>query len=111
MRRGGAVHYYDIRNAPSSPASSKSVWTLQAHDESVSSFDINPIIPGFHPDHNCIFVPEGDNTFFCASSDFNAFAGIPIHASKDLIHWRLVSNALNRPEQLCEETGSVGAGE
>ncbi|OAQ97377.1 hypothetical protein LLEC1_01592 [Akanthomyces lecanii] len=44
---GGAVHYFDVRNAPSNPAASKSVWTLQAHDESVSSFDINPIIPGF----------------------------------------------------------------
>jgi periodic tryptophan protein 1 len=25
----------------------KSLWKLQAHDESVSSFDVNPIIPGF----------------------------------------------------------------
>ncbi|KAI6781040.1 putative WD repeat-containing protein-like protein [Emericellopsis cladophorae] len=43
----GAVHYHDIRNAPSDPTATKSVWTLQAHDESVSSFDINPVIPGF----------------------------------------------------------------
>jgi len=33
--------------APASPAESKPVWKLQAHDESVSSFDINPVIPGF----------------------------------------------------------------
>lgn len=44
---GGAVHYHDIRNAPSDPTGTKSVWTLQAHDESVSSFDINPVIPGY----------------------------------------------------------------
>ncbi|KAK2590301.1 rRNA-processing protein [Conoideocrella luteorostrata] len=43
----GCIHYHDIRNAPSNPAATKSVWTLQAHDESVSSFDINSIIPGF----------------------------------------------------------------
>ena len=43
----GAIHYHDIRNAPATPAATKSVWTLQAHDESVSSFDINPVIPGF----------------------------------------------------------------
>ena len=43
----GIIHYHDVRNAPSNPAASKPVWTLQAHDESVSSFDINPIIPGF----------------------------------------------------------------
>ncbi|KAH8602586.1 WD40-repeat-containing domain protein [Bisporella sp. PMI_857] len=43
----GIIHYHDIRKAPSDPALSKPVWTLQAHDESVSSFDINPVIPGF----------------------------------------------------------------
>ena len=43
----GIVHANDIRNAPSSPESSKAIWTLQAHDESISSFDVNPVIPGF----------------------------------------------------------------
>jgi beta-xylosidase len=60
----------------------------------------NPILPGFHPDPSCIFVPELDDTFFCASSSFLVFPGIPIHASKDLKKWKLVSNVLNRPEQL-----------
>ncbi|KAL5611788.1 hypothetical protein BROUX41_000637 [Berkeleyomyces rouxiae] len=43
----GVLHYHDVRNAPASPAATKPVWTLQAHDESLSSFDINPVIPGF----------------------------------------------------------------
>ncbi|KAI8957700.1 WD40 repeat-like protein [Daldinia sp. FL1419] len=43
----GIIHYHDIRNAPSNPSASKPVWTLQAHDESLSSFDINAHIPGF----------------------------------------------------------------
>lgn len=60
----------------------------------------NPILPGFHPDPSCIFVEEWDRTFFCASSSFLAFPGIPIHASKDLLDWKLISNALNRPDQL-----------
>lgn len=60
----------------------------------------NPILPGFHPDPSCIFVKEWDNTFFCASSTFLAFPGIPIHASKDLVNWKLISYAFNRPEQL-----------
>ncbi|KAF2842605.1 glycoside hydrolase family 43 protein [Patellaria atrata CBS 101060] len=60
----------------------------------------NPIFPGFFPDPSCIFVEEWDLTFFCASSSFNAFPGIPIHASKDLKNWKLISNALNRHEQL-----------
>ncbi|KAK3316216.1 glycosyl hydrolase [Apodospora peruviana] len=60
----------------------------------------NPILPGFHPDPSCIFVPERDDTFFCASSSFNAFPGIPIHASKDLQNWKLIGHVLNRREQL-----------
>ncbi|KAF9876443.1 transducin family protein [Colletotrichum karsti] len=43
----GIIHYHDVRNAPSTPEATKAVWTLQAHDESVSSFDINPVLPGF----------------------------------------------------------------
>ncbi|CAF9928735.1 MAG: hypothetical protein GOMPHAMPRED_005223 [Gomphillus americanus] len=43
----GMIHYYDVRNAPSSPTSSKPIWKLQAHDGAVSSFDVNPVIPGF----------------------------------------------------------------
>ncbi|KAJ2979609.1 hypothetical protein NUW58_g7159 [Xylaria curta] len=43
----GIIHYFDIRNIPSDPSASKPVWTLQAHDESLSSFDINAHVPGF----------------------------------------------------------------
>ncbi|KAL2821732.1 WD40-repeat-containing domain protein [Aspergillus cavernicola] len=44
---GGMVYRYDVRNVPATPKDSKPVWSLQAHDSSVSSFDINPAIPGF----------------------------------------------------------------
>ncbi|KOS19746.1 putative WD repeat-containing protein [Escovopsis weberi] len=43
----GVIHYHDVRAAPPSPGQTKAVWTLQAHDESVSSFDVNGVIPGF----------------------------------------------------------------
>lgn len=43
----GIIHYHDVRKAPSNPTASKPVWILQAHDESISSFDLNPIVPGF----------------------------------------------------------------
>ncbi|KAJ6490463.1 arabinofuranosidase [Mycena vulgaris] len=68
----------------------------------------NPILPGFHPDPSCIFLSEWNDTFFCASSSFNAFPGIPIHASQDLQNWRLIGNALSRPEQLPTLTNAVG---
>lgn len=71
-----------------------------AAKHSYNSTISNPILPGFHPDPSCIFVPEWDDTFFCASSSFNAFPGIPIHASKDLQTWKLIGHVLNRKEQL-----------
>ncbi|ORY66026.1 transducin family protein [Pseudomassariella vexata] len=43
----GIIHYHDVRNAPSTPEASKPLWTLQAHDESLSAFDINTNIPGY----------------------------------------------------------------
>lgn len=43
----GIIHYHDIRSAPSDPTATKAVWTLQAHDDAVSAFDVNPAIPGF----------------------------------------------------------------
>lgn len=43
----GIIHYHDARNTPKDPSASKPVWILQAHDEAISAFDINPVIPGF----------------------------------------------------------------
>lgn len=73
------------------------IW-LQAF--ALNSTYLNPLLPGFYPDPSCIFVPEWQNTFFCASSSFLVFPGLPINASKDLQQWKLVSNAISRPEQL-----------
>jgi periodic tryptophan protein 1 len=43
----GIIHFNDFRNAPKTPEASKAIWTLQAHDDSISAFDANPIVPGF----------------------------------------------------------------
>lgn len=67
------------------------VWLMSfSTAQEFNSTFYNPIIPGFHPDPSCVFVPEWNDTFFCASSSFNAFPGIPLHASKDLQNWKLV---------------------
>ncbi|KAL2816725.1 xylosidase : arabinofuranosidase [Aspergillus granulosus] len=60
----------------------------------------NPILPGWNSDPSCIFVAEADNIFFCTTSSFLAFPGLPIYASKDLRNWYLISNALHHPSQL-----------
>ncbi|KAL4971935.1 glycosyl hydrolase [Aspergillus desertorum] len=43
----------------------------------------NPILPGWHSDPSCVYVAEQE-TFFCATSTFIAFPGLPVYASKDL---------------------------
>ncbi|KAI1773395.1 glycoside hydrolase family 43 protein [Hypoxylon cercidicola] len=57
----------------------------------------NPVLPGWHSDPSCTQV---DGTFFCATSTFISFPGLPIYASKDLVNWKLVSHAWNRESQL-----------
>ncbi|KAF3913585.1 Doublecoronin [Dactylellina cionopaga] len=43
----GNLHLHDARTIPSSLSSTKPVWTLQAHSSSLTTFDVNPLIPGF----------------------------------------------------------------
>ena len=85
-----------VKNAIAAIAASLS---LLAVAQNVSTYN-NPIISGFHPDPTCTYVPELNNTFFCTFSSFLTFPGLPIYASRDLINWKIVSNALNRAEQL-----------
>ncbi|KAI5201267.1 hypothetical protein E4T38_06139 [Aureobasidium subglaciale] len=60
----------------------------------------NPILSGWNSDPSCVFVAERENTFFCTTSSFLAYPGAPVYASKDLINWKLASNAVNRPDQI-----------
>ena len=43
----GIVTYHDTRSTPSGGVGGNPIWTLQAHDSAVSSFDINPLVPDF----------------------------------------------------------------
>lgn len=57
---------------------------------------VNPIIPGFAPDPSCIRV---GNTYYLVNSTFNWFPGLPIYTSTDLVSWKHIGNAINRPSQ------------
>lgn len=57
----------------------------------------NPILPGFHPDPSIVRVGRD---FYAATSTFEWWPGVPIYHSRDLVHWRLLTHALTRPEQL-----------
>lgn len=56
----------------------------------------NPILAGYYPDPSVLRV--GD-TFYLVNSSFEHFPGLPIHASTDLVNWRLVTHAVSRTEQ------------
>lgn len=68
-----------------------------AANATTNSTYYNPILPGWHSDPSCIHVK---GTFFCVTSTFISFPGLPIHASADLISWKHVSHAWNRDAQI-----------
>lgn len=39
---------------------------------------LNPILPGWHSDPSCVFVPALHNTTFCIASSFLAFPSLPL---------------------------------
>ena len=57
----------------------------------------NPVLKGFYPDPSICKV---DNEFYMINSTFSYFPGIPIFLSSDLVNWKQIGNALDRPEQL-----------
>ncbi len=67
----------------------------------------NPILPGFYPDPS--ICRRGDD-YFLINSSFSYFPGIPVFHSKDLVHWRQIGNALDRPSQLKLDGLGVSSG-
>lgn len=56
----------------------------------------NPILQGFYPDPSIIRVGKD---YYLANSTFAYFPGIPIFHSRDLVNWKQVGNAIDRPDQ------------
>ncbi len=63
----------------------------------MSSTYHNPVIPGFYPDPSLCRVGED---YFLVTSTFAYFPGLPIFHSRDLVNWRQIGHALDRPSQL-----------
>lgn len=67
----------------------------------------NPILAGFYPDPSLCKV--GDD-YYLVNSTFAYFPGLPIFHSKDLVHWKLLGHAIDRPGQLNYEGLAVSQG-
>ena len=57
----------------------------------------NPVVAGFYPDPSAIRV--GDD-FYLVTSSFGYYPGLPLFHSTDLVSWRQIGNAIDRPDQL-----------
>lgn len=56
----------------------------------------NPVLPGFFPDPSVCCV--GDD-YYMVNSSFQYYPGVPIHHSKDLIHWEAIGHCLTTETQ------------
>ncbi|EFC83084.1 family 43 glycosylhydrolase, partial [Parafrankia sp. EUN1f] len=68
--------------------------------------NVNPILPGFHPDPTICRV--GDD-YYLATSSFEYFPGVPIFHSTNLTDWDQIGNVLTRRTQLNVSAGLAGA--
>lgn len=57
----------------------------------------NPVLAGYYPDPSVVRVGKD---FYLVNSTFSWFPGIPVFHSRDLVHWRQIGNAIDRPGQL-----------
>lgn len=63
----------------------------------------NPILAGFYPDPSICKV---GSDYYLVNSSFAYYPGLPIFHSKDLVSWKQIGYAMDRPEQL----NLIGAG-
>ncbi|HTU67107.1 MAG TPA: family 43 glycosylhydrolase [Steroidobacteraceae bacterium] len=63
---------------------------------------LNPVVAGDHPDPSVLRVGAD---YYLTFSSFDAYPGLPLWHSPDLVNWRPVGNTLNKP------VGSVWAPE
>ncbi|MET7642066.1 family 43 glycosylhydrolase [Streptomyces sp. NPDC005426] len=56
-----------------------------------------PIVAGFYPDPSICRVGQD---YYLANSSFEYLPGVPLFHSTDLISWKQIGNALQRPDQL-----------
>lgn len=67
----------------------------------------NPILAGFYPDPS---ICRAGNDYYIVVSSFAYYPGLPIFHSTDLVNWKQIGAALNRPEQLNLDGAGVSRG-
>lgn len=68
---------------------------------------VNPILSGFYPDPS---VCNRNGDFYLVNSTFAFFPGLPVFHSTDLVNWKQICNAIDRPSQFINKQLGVSAG-
>jgi xylan 1,4-beta-xylosidase len=67
----------------------------------------NPILAGYYPDPS---ICRAGDDYYIVNSSFAYYPGLPLFHSKDLLNWRQIGYALDRPEQLNLDGAGVSRG-
>lgn len=67
----------------------------------------NPILAGYYPDPS---ICRAGDDYYIVNSSFAYYPGLPLFHSKDLLNWKQIGYALNRPEQLNLDSAGVSRG-
>lgn len=72
-----------------------------------SQYFNNPILAGYYPDPS---ICRAGEDYYIINSSFSYYPGLPIFHSKDLLNWKQIGYAMDRPEQLDLEGSGVSRG-
>jgi xylan 1,4-beta-xylosidase len=67
----------------------------------------NPILAGFYPDPS---ICRAGSDYYIVNSSFSYYPGLPLFHSKDLLNWKQIGYAMDRPSQLNLDGAGVSRG-
>lgn len=67
----------------------------------------NPILAGFYPDPS---ICRAGDDYYIVNSSFAYYPGLPLFHSKDLVNWKQIGYAMDRPEQLNLDGAGISRG-
>lgn len=72
-----------------------------------AQYFLNPILAGYYPDPS---ICRAGDDYYIVNSSFAYYPGLPLFHSKDLLNWKQIGYAMNRPEQLNLDGAGVSRG-
>ncbi len=67
----------------------------------------NPVLSGYYPDPS---ICRAGDDYYIVNSSFAYYPGLPLFHSSDLLNWKQIGYAMNRPEQLNLDGAGVSRG-